>query len=169
MIQDNKKTLSHLQTIIMLACLISGIQAGGNIYRYLIEVPAWRELNIVNWGEYSRNADLRNGIILFPAQAILSFILLIIASIIIIKNKKLFNNLAFWFHTASIFSFLGLILTFFAAPIMLSVETMDNDPQLLKQTFDHFHFWGLLRAIAQVSSFLACVIGLTRLLRIKIQ
>jgi hypothetical protein len=167
MTSDKNKIISRSQTLIALACLISGLQAGGNIYRYLIEVPAWRQLSIVNWGEYSRNADLKNGIILFPLQAISAFLLLITVSIIAVKNKDVFRNTSLWIHAASVFALLGLGLTFFAAPIMLSVKTMGNDPELLQEAFNRFHFWGSLRGVVQVLSFIACIIAMARIFKLK--
>lgn len=54
---------------------------------------------------------------------------------------------------ALILSAAGLFFTIFAAPIMLGIKNMPNDPALLQQAFDRFHFWGGLRAIVQVLAF----------------
>jgi hypothetical protein len=39
---------------------------------------------------------------------------------------------------------------------------MGNNEKLIQQAFDKFNFWGLLRAIAQLLSFIACVWTFTR-------
>ncbi len=87
------KRVGRLQTLLTLACILSGFLAGENIYRYVLEVPAWRHINIINWGEYSRHADLSyRGIFLLPTEAIVSAFLLLIASITILSQKRHSNQ-----------------------------------------------------------------------------
>ena len=56
-----------------------------------------------------------------------------------------------------VFAAIGLIFTFFAAPVMMSIRTMGNNEIPLQKAFDQYQCRGLLRAIAQLCSFLACV------------
>jgi len=146
--------------------LLTGFIAGENIFRYALEVPGWRHIHIAEWGEYSRHADLGNGLFLLPFEAIVSTVLLISASLIILKRKD-FRPAALPIHIASFLSLMGLALTFFAAPYMLSIRTMDNNPEFLQQAFNHFHYWGFYRAIAQVLSFCACVAAIGKVYELK--
>jgi hypothetical protein len=150
-------TATRFRIFLTIACIFSGLLAGGDIYRYLIEVPAWRHLDMISWREYSRHADLGNGIFLFPFEAVVAAAMLLMASISVLKSKSPFKTIALPVHLATIFSLAGLALTFLAAPIMLRLRTIGNDPEMIRQTFDNFHFWGLLRCVAQVLSFFACV------------
>ena len=143
-----------LRILLPIACIISGILAGGNIDRYIVQVPAWHHVSILSWADYSRYADLGNGLFLYPFEAFGSFLPLLIASIIVI-NKK--NPASFPVLLATFFALLGLVFTIFAAPVMLSIKDMKNDPILLQRAFDTFHFWGTIRAVTQVLSFFACV------------
>jgi hypothetical protein len=43
------KSINRLQTLLTIACILSGFLAGENIYRYVLEVPAWQHINIINW------------------------------------------------------------------------------------------------------------------------
>jgi hypothetical protein len=155
--QHNTKTLTGLQLLISLACLLSGLLAGENIFRYAMEVPGWRHIDIAQWGEYSRHADLGKGIFILPFEAIVAFLCLFTGSIIIIKSKTEFQPAALPVYASTFFALMGLGLTFMAAPYMLRVRTIGNDAQLLQQTFNNFHQWGFYRAIAQVLSFCTCV------------
>jgi hypothetical protein len=157
------KALTSLRILITVACIVSGFLAGGNIYRYIIEVPAWRHLDMSMWAEYSRHADLENGIFLFSIEAIGSVILLVSASIIILSGKSLFKTVALPVHFATFFALTGIGLTFFAAPIMLGLRKSVTDPEIIEQAFNSFHFWGLLRAVAQVLSFFGCVWAMSKL------
>jgi hypothetical protein len=118
-------------------------------------------VSILNWAAYSRHADLGNGLFLYPLEAIGSFLLLFTASVIILFHKSLFKQVALPAHLAVVFAAIGLIFTFFAAPLMLSIRTIGNNEILLQKAFDKFQFWGMLRAIAQLLSFLACVWAFT--------
>jgi hypothetical protein len=167
--QNKNKIVSRLRLLLTCACLLSGFLAGENIFRYAMEVPAWRHINIAEWGEYSRHADLANGAFLLPFEAVVGALLLIAASIIILKGKGAFQSAALYVHSASFFALTGLVLTFFVAPYMLSVRTIGNDPELLQQAFNHFHYWGFYRAIAQILSFCACVLAIGKVFEIKKQ
>jgi hypothetical protein len=156
------KSVATLRILVTSACIVTGLLAGGNIYRYVIEVPAWRHLSIINWAEYSRHADLGNGIFLFSIEAIGSTILLLAASIIVLANRSLFKTLPLPVHFATFFALIGIALTFFAAPIMLGLRKDINNPENIEHAFKSFHFWGLLRGVAQLLSFFACVWAMSK-------
>jgi hypothetical protein len=159
------KNIAVIRFLVTISCLIGGALAGGNVYRYIIETPAWRYLSIGTWKKYSEHADLGNGLVLFPVEAIGSTIPLIIASIILLGRTKRRPSLLL--HLSTMFAIIGLVFTFFAAPVMLNLPNIKEDNGLLQQAFNKFHFWGMLRAIAQVLSFVFCVLTLSNLSRIN--
>ena len=138
------------------------------MFRYVIEFPAWLHVkDIVVWGEYSRYADLSNGLFLFPVEAILTTLLLIIASLFIFTTEGEIKTVGISIYFATIFALMGLGFTILAAPYILSLRTMGNDSELLQHAFNRFHFWGFFRATVQISSFFCCIIGLARAFGIK--
>jgi hypothetical protein len=58
------------RTLLIIAVLFSGLLAGGNIDRSLVAMPAWQEVGVTAWTEFSRHADLANGLILYPLEAL---------------------------------------------------------------------------------------------------
>jgi hypothetical protein len=167
MLPDINKSATRLRILITIACAGSGLLAGGDIYRYVIEVPSWRHLNVTDWAAYSRYADLGNGIFLFSIEAIGSAILLVAASVIVLLRKSAFRTVAWAVHTSTVFALGGLVFTLFAAPVMLRLQSAGNDVKFLQQSFESFHFWGRLRAVAQVLSFVSCVWALGKAFAIK--
>ena len=159
---NRNKIVLWLKVLMTGACIFTGLLAGANVDRYVVQLPSWHSVSILNWATYSRHADLGNGLFLYPLEAIGSFLLLFTALVIILFHKSLFKQVALPAHLAVIFAAIGLIFTFFAAPVMLSIRTIGNNEILLQNAFDKFQFWGLLRAIAQLLSFLACVWAFTR-------
>jgi hypothetical protein len=83
------KKLTIIRFLVTGSCILSGLLAGGNVYRYIIEVPAWHNLNINMWSRYSEHADLGNGLFLFPIEAVGSTVLLIISSAIYFGDTAL--------------------------------------------------------------------------------
>jgi len=53
-------------------------------------------------------------------------------------------------HLTTFFAVTGLILTFFAAPVMLSLKTLGNNEVILRNAFDKFYFWSFYRLIAGI-------------------
>jgi hypothetical protein len=67
--------------VLLLAILFSGALAGGNIDRAFVAMPAWQQIGAVAWADFSRHADLGNGLILYPVEAIGAALLSLIAAI----------------------------------------------------------------------------------------
>lgn len=160
-----KNNFVSLKGLIIAATILSGFLAGTTVDRFVVEFPAFKQLDISFWANYSRHADLGNGLFLYPAEGIGTFILLLASSIVILYNRGLYKNEAGPVHTAMLLSFAGIFFTAFAAPAMLSLKTIDNNTVLLQHAFDTFYFWSAWRAIAQVLCFFACVWALGKISR----
>jgi hypothetical protein len=60
---------------------MSGILAGGVIDRIIVGAPAWHQLGAEAWLQYSRQADLRAGLLAYPIEGIGSTLLIIAAAV----------------------------------------------------------------------------------------
>jgi hypothetical protein len=56
-------------------------------------------------------------------------------------------------YAAVVLALAGLLLTLWAAPIMLSLKRIGDDPRVLERAFRGFYRWSLPRAIAQALAF----------------
>jgi hypothetical protein len=158
---NQKENVQALPTsfryLIILATILSGWLAGATVERFIVEFPAFRRIDIICWGNYTRHADLGNGIFFYPPLAIVPFFCLVIAVIIIIRYRSSAVYIRPALYISLFLSFMGLFFTFFAAPVMLTVAHMPNNPDLLKNSLDNFYFWSLFRGIAQVLLFFSCL------------
>jgi hypothetical protein len=59
-----------MRLLLILSTFVSGLLAGGNIDRAFVAMPAWQQIGATSWAEFSRHADLGNGLILYPAEAL---------------------------------------------------------------------------------------------------
>jgi hypothetical protein len=153
-----------MRILLTLAAFVSGLLAGANFDRGAVGTAAWTSLGPQAWAAYSRHADLGNGLILYPALAVGSA-MLIAASVVAFHRE--FRSLranrvaATFLYAALACSFLGLALTIKAAPIMLSLADANTS---VESAFASFSFWSNMRAVFQIASFafsLASLFSLT--------
>ncbi len=152
------------RTLLIFATLVSGLLAGGNVDRAFVAMPAWQQVGAIPWAEFSRHADLGNGLILYPIEAISGALLTIAAAMMIHFDRNAPRAAAVPIYAAALFAVGGLALTVKAAPTMLGIRGV-SELVALQRAFEAFWYWGNLRAICQVSVFLLQLATLAVLLR----
>src|SRR2546425_12848716 len=105
--------------LLVTATIVSGLLAGGNIDRAVVAMPAWQRVGPVAWAEFSRRADLANGMILYPTEAIGGFVLVLGALAAALAEGAVLRGAVLPLALAAVPSAAGLCLTFKAAPIMM--------------------------------------------------
>jgi hypothetical protein len=142
------------------AAILNGLLAGGNIDRAFVQMPAWRKTGVRAWAAYSRRADLQNGRFLYPAEAIGAAFLTVAAAVAFYLDvtAPLSASIPVYASVALVLG--GLLATVKAAPIMLSLKRIGDDPPALQKAFDGFSRWGNVRGIFQVLAFLTNISAL---------
>lgn len=72
---------ARTRLLLAAATLVSGILAGGVVDRVIVGGPAWHELGAGAWAAYSRYADLGNGLVAYPVEAIGGALLIIAGAV----------------------------------------------------------------------------------------
>jgi hypothetical protein len=147
---------SRTRSLLIAATVLSGLLAGGNVDRAIVAMPAWAQVGAPAWAEFSRHADLGNGLVLYPLEAIGAFLLLVLTAVSLCVDRAVKVRIMLPLYGAAVLSAAGLLCTLKAAPLMLSVGLL-SDPASLQQAFDGFRFWGDIRGAAQVLAFFATV------------
>jgi hypothetical protein len=146
--------MKTLLSLIVAATLLDGILAGGDVDRWLVGMPAWQTVGAVGWANYSRLADLGNGLVLYPLLAIGGTLLSVGAAVSFARREKREISVGIPIYAAATLAIIGLLLTLKAAPFMLSLRHIGNeDAATLQHAFDQFEFWGGLRAVFQTLAF----------------
>jgi hypothetical protein len=94
------------------------------------------------WAAYSRHADLANGLVAYPLQAIGGAILIISAAVSSYFDRDAGSVTTVPLYCAVVFSLAGLVLTAKAVPIMLAL-TAPQSSSATQHAFDEFFLWGL--------------------------
>ena len=146
--------------LLVAATLVSGILAGGVVDRIVVGGPAWHELGVEAWAAYSRHADLGNGLVAYPLEAIGGALLIIFAAVSNYFDRDAGPMTTVPLFCAVVFSLVGLVLTAKAAPIMLGLAAAQS-PSATQHAFDEFFLWGLyVRGTAILLTFIAVTYAL---------
>ena len=149
-----QKKIYPILGLLILATIINGLLAGGNVDRSLVAMPAWQQTGIVAWANFSRHADLGSGQLLYPVMAIGGTLLTVIVSILLPLVGIRSKSLLFPFVLAALCMLVSLPLSFKATPYMLSLRHITNtNHYALKQAFMGFAYWGRLQGLLHVAAF----------------
>jgi hypothetical protein len=140
------------RAVLMLATGFAGFLAGASADRYLVQVPAWRHLDVMTWAEHSRHADLGNGRFWYPLLAFAATGFSIAAALAVRQHALVAGGLEFPAYLAALFELLGLSITALAAPNLIRLRRA-QDLATTERSFRLFHRWGLPRAAFQISAF----------------
>jgi hypothetical protein len=142
--------------LLIAATLLSGLLAGFNLDRAVVHNAAWHRLGATAWAAYSLHADLDiRAAMFYPFLGIGVALLSAAAAISFRRNRNEPGSAAMPILAGALFAISGLLMTFFAAPHMLSVPRVVDDPVGLKRALDGFVFWGDIRSVLQFLAFAA--------------
>lgn len=159
---EREKVLRVTLILIVIELILEGVSAALN--RTLVEMPAWHHLGAEAWATFSRLADLGNGEILYPLIGIGGTAAILAAAIVFRLSPKRPQSVAIPLYTAALMAVCGLLATTQAAPMMLSLHRIGNDPAALQQSFEGFYRWDSIRAVIGAIGYCAEIWALVALL-----
>ncbi|MDR3690002.1 MAG: hypothetical protein P4L46_11525 [Fimbriimonas sp.] len=140
----------------VLAAIVNGLLAGGNVDRAIVARAAWSRVGVVAWADYSRQADLGSGRLFYPAMAFVGTLLCIASVILLLCNGRFQWRSALPVLLAAGLMVASLPISFKAAPFILSLRHLeDNNITAIKQAFEGSYFWGRFQMSLHVLGFLA--------------
>jgi len=148
---------------VVIALVISAL--GDSLGRTIVEMPAWRAVGPQAWAAFSRHADLGAGRIVYPVAGIGGTLLSLIAAAAFRLSPRRPLSAAIPLYGAACANLGVMLLTVFAAPIMLSVPGLGNDPIALARAFAGFAYWDGVRAVVGAVGDCAALWALVALLR----
>lgn len=158
------KAQTALRTSLLLIVISSLVAAFANsLNRTLVEMPAWHQLGAQAWAAFSRRADLGNGGYLYPISGIGGTILILAAAIVFRLSPRRPWSVAIPLYTASLMVICVMLTTTQAAPAMLSLRRIGDDPAALQQAFETFYRWDSIRAVCVALDGCAKVLALVAL------
>jgi hypothetical protein len=135
--------------LLAVATAMNGVLAGAGIVRLLVDMPAWRHVGALAWADFSRHADLGNGLVLYPLLGIGGALATIGAVVAYRVGGGAPRVATVPIYLGGLLASLGMVTTAFAAPQMLSLRA-PLDANAIQHAFDRFELWGGIRAVVQV-------------------
>src|SRR5438105_10505581 len=117
-----------VRDLLVLTTAFSGFLAGASADRYLVQVPAWRHLDVMTWAAHSRHADLGNGRFWYPLLAFAATGFSIAAALAVRQHALVADRLAVPAYLAALFELLGLSITVLAAPNLIRLRRHQDLP-----------------------------------------
>jgi hypothetical protein len=143
--------------LVIAATAVGGL-FGSMLDRALVATPALRHLGIQAWADFSQQADLDTGNVVYPVGAILLWALIFAAALAQYLDRSAPRGTGLPIYLAALFAIGAIVATIIAAPIMQSVGSLGNDAAALQSAFDRFTLWGVyIRGVFFASSFLCTV------------
>jgi len=140
--------------LVIFAAIADGLLAGGNIDRLLVATPAWIDVGLNGWADFSRNADLGNGILVYPAMALGGTLAVVLAAAVFLLKGRTPQRATLPVVLSATLMLVALPFSLKATPYMLSLHSIsDGDFDALGRAFAGAHYWGRLQSIAHLAAF----------------
>jgi hypothetical protein len=129
--------------LIIAATVVSGL-FGSILDRALVATPAWRDLGVQAWADYSRHADLQTGYFVYPIGGILCWALVFAAAWAYRLDRSAPRQAGPPIYLAALSALGAILTTIVAAPAMMHVgQLSDTDAAALHDAFETFTLWGV--------------------------
>jgi hypothetical protein len=121
-----------------------------------VKLPTRKRIGSVAYAQFARGNDMGNGIVVYPAVAILA-LLLVAATTVVAYLMRSPQSIMLPLVVACAGTLAHFLCTARAAPNMLSLRNAANDEAFLARKLDAFATWHAYRAVFQFLTFVALV------------
>lgn len=121
-----------------------------------VKLPTRKRIGFVAYARFARRNDLGNGIVVYPAVAVLALLILAAATMVAYR-LQVQRAIMLPLLTACAGTFAHFLCTTQAAPNMLYLCSATGDKELLTRKLDAFAMWHALRALFQFLTFVSLV------------
>ena len=149
---------------LILAIVTSALLSGADVDRELIATPAWHQVGVAAWGDFSQRVALGNGRMLYPLEAVGSLLLALTAAFRLHFERSAPRVVHVLLDAAALLVLGVQVFTGKAASILIGVISM-RDPAALQRAFEAFRYWGNLRGVCQLLALAAQAAALAVLCR----
>lgn len=144
--------------LIALATAADGMLAGASLDQSIKQLPARHKLGMVAFSAYSRAADLGPGIVWYAILGVGSAVLTIAAVVVVLRAVPAAR--AWPIYAAAALAVAHSLVTTQAASTNFAQRRVAGDEQRLAAVFARFERWQTVRAVLQVLTLVAMLIGL---------
>ncbi len=141
----------------VLATVVNAMLVGAGLDQHIKQLPARHRIGVIAFSEYSKAADLRNGVAWYASLGIGAALLTLAAAGVGLLDQPESGSEAVALWCAIVFTIAHSLGTSRAAPINFSQRQAAGDADRLTVIFDRFTRWSTARVVFQVLTLLAVV------------
>lgn len=145
--------------LIAVATAADGILAGASLDQSIKQLPARHKMGMVAFSAYSQAADLGPGVVWYALLGVGSALLTIASAVVALVQVAPLAQ-AWPLYLAAALAVAHSLATTQAAPTNFSQRRVAGDEERLRVVFATFERWQTLRAVCQVLTFVAMLVGL---------
>jgi hypothetical protein len=142
--------------LVVTAVVVHGIIAGVSFDVAAVKLPTRKRIGVIAYAHFARGNDMGNGIVVYPAIAILA-LLLVAAATLVAHLTHMPDAVMFPLFAACGGTIAHFLCTAKAAPNMLSLRNAADDEAFLAHKLNAFATWHAYRALFQFLTFVALV------------
>ncbi len=152
--------------LIIAATVVVGL-FGSLLDRASVATSAWRQVGVQAWADYSRHADLHNGLVVYSVGGMLCWVLVFAAALACRLDRSAPRQARPALYLAALAALGAIITTIVAAPTMMRVGHLgDTDTVALHDAFETFTLWGVyVRGVCFAAIFVCLVWALVTYFR----
>ncbi len=132
--------VSVTRSLVVAAAALGVIATGTSFDKSVIQLSAWNRHGAEPWATYSRQADLRNGLIWYPAIGVGTLLVNLAAAVAVYRDPAAPRSAAVPTLGSALLAIGHMLATAGAAPNMLGVKRTD-DPDSLRGALRGFTRW----------------------------
>lgn len=157
--------MNWLFWLIVTAVVVHGLVAGISFDVALVKLPTRKRIGVIAYARFARGNDMGNGIVVYPAVAILGLVLVAAATLTAYFMHRR-DTVMLPLFAACVGTIVHFLCTAKAAPNMLSLKKAPDDEPFIARKLDAFATWHAYRALFQFLTFLALVWALVAISQI---
>jgi hypothetical protein len=150
--------------LVLVAVVVHGLIAGISFDVAAVKLPTRKRIGALAYAEFARGNDMGNGIVVYPAIAILA-LLLVAASTVAAYVARASSEVMLPLVLACAGTLAHFLCTAQAAPHMLSLRTPTGDKAFVSRELNTFAMWHAFRALFQFLTFIALLWALVAIER----
>jgi hypothetical protein len=142
--------ITLLLAFLIAAIAVAGIGAGATLDQTIKQLPARHRIGVLAYSAYSQAADGVNGRFWYLPLGVIWLILILVSALIGWFSQPTASQTVALGQTVAGLVAHGFVTGRFAVPLLLSQSKYAGDEPALRQLFDRFAYWNLIRAFIDI-------------------
>jgi hypothetical protein len=147
------------------ATLFGGLLAGVTANRALVQMPAWENVGVIPWANFTRAENLGRGVIFYPAIGLAALLLTAAAAIAFRFDRAARGSRGFPIYSAVALAIAWAVVTrSVLVPAMFGLKAAGNNPAELQRIFLMVARWSAINDALHLLTFGLNLWALTEIL-----